>query len=138
MSEKKQQEYKTPMRTLTEEQRWEPRRVDKCCLRHTVAARKATRGITSFGMALDKVAGRGLHLQNAFFVLPSNVAFEALPQVFKERILDRMVLCIASPRLGDFFQGPRRPHGLRPQRAPEGPGAPACPGGPPPAIDPRA
>jgi hypothetical protein len=61
---------------------WHPREVDKECMMHREACRKATVRIQNVGIACDKVGGcRGLELQNAFMTLPSNVAFELIPQV---------------------------------------------------------
>ena len=61
---------------------WHPRIVDKLCTQHLQASRMASpTTLVHISVATDKVAGRGLQLQNAFFVTSTNVAFEAAPQV---------------------------------------------------------
>ena len=55
---------------------WSIRAVDRTCMLHRASCKGATRGAKFIGIALDKVGGcRSLDLQNAFAVLPSNVAF---------------------------------------------------------------
>ena len=63
---------------------WTLRDVDKTCLRHTKASREATRGQKFFGLATDKANTRGFDVQNAFMTLPSNTAFELVPQVMDQ------------------------------------------------------
>ena len=61
---------------------WEPRAVDATCQIHIASTKKATTKVRCMGIASDKVGGaRGLDLQNAFAVLPNNIAFELVPQV---------------------------------------------------------
>jgi hypothetical protein len=63
---------------------WTSRAVDRTCMLHRASSKHATRGERFIGIALDKVGGcRSLDLQNAFAVMPSNVAFELVPQVME-------------------------------------------------------
>lgn len=69
---------------------WTSRAVDRTCMLHRASSKNATRGASFIGIALDKVGGcRSLDLQNAFAVMPSNVAFELVPQV--------LGICLTSP-----------------------------------------
>ena len=60
---------------------WSCRDIDKTCVRHVKASRETTRGEKNFGLATNKAFTRGFDVQNAFMTLPSNVAFELVPQV---------------------------------------------------------
>lgn len=44
------------------------------------ASKVATQGLSNAGVAIDKVNGRGLSVQNGLRVLPNNVVFEFAPQ----------------------------------------------------------
>lgn len=59
---------------------WSLRAVDKVCQHHIAACQRASAGVRSFGMAVDKYNAHSLELTNACIVLPNNVGFEAIPQ----------------------------------------------------------
>ena len=66
-----------------DDESWHAREVDRACLRHRAAARRATKQFQNVGIACDKVGGcRGFEIQNAFMTLPNNTAFELFPQVW--------------------------------------------------------
>ena len=60
---------------------WSVRAIDRLCMHHVRACRRAAEGARVIGMAVDKFNARSLDLANACIVLPSNVGFEAVPQV---------------------------------------------------------
>lgn len=66
---------------------WDAREVDKEVMNFVAASKFATKGFVSAGVAIDKVAGRGLSLQNGIMCLPNNVAFEMVPQAGDGRLL---------------------------------------------------
>ena len=66
---------------------WSARSVDKTCSGLVSASKKVASGHRCIGVACDKVAARGLDLQNAFMVLPSNIAFEMVPQALQQLLL---------------------------------------------------
>ena len=60
---------------------WSLREVDAVCRRHVTSSLSASANQQNAGFSADKVGGaRGNQLQNGFCVLPSNVAFELVPQ----------------------------------------------------------
>lgn len=62
---------------------WSCRAVDRVCMEHVFATRFVSKGIKMIGLASDKYSGRNVELLNGCFVLPSGVAFEAVPQVLQ-------------------------------------------------------
>ena len=60
---------------------WDYRSVDKECMLHVAAAKKATRGAKYASLAMDKADIRSLGVQNGACVLPNNVGFALIPQV---------------------------------------------------------
>ena len=61
---------------------WSSRKIDEECMKHRETARRVATFHFLFGVAADEVGcARGLDLCNAALVLPTNVAFELVPQV---------------------------------------------------------
>lgn len=59
---------------------WSLRAIDHLCTEHVYAGKVAFSSFKCFGMGVDKFSARAMEMCNEAFVLPDNVAYEAVPQ----------------------------------------------------------
>lgn len=59
---------------------WSLRAIDRLCTEHVYAGKVASSSFKCFGVGVDKFSARAMEVCNGAFVLPDNVAYEAVPQ----------------------------------------------------------